>query len=480
MRSYIPLCVLFSVSAYAQAVGPAAAGAQAAAAQTPVAQPATAPRAPLQFSGSAPTGVATNAVIDLTLSDAVSRALKYNLALIEGGQDVRLTRAERLQALSQILPSINARPSVTEQQVNLAAFGFSGFPGIPSVVGPFKVVDARAFFTETIGFAGFRAWQSRQHAVRASELSLRDARDEVVLVVVQLYLQAVARSARIEAARAQVQTAQELFRTASDQRAAGVAPAIDVLRAQVELQSRQQQQIFYEGEFEKEKLALARAIGLPTGQTFRLAETVPYTPLPGAVDLNAAISDAYRQRADFQAAEASVRAAELALSSARAERYPSGAINADYGANGLHFDQLHGSFTVSAGVNIPIIQSGRIRAAIELASAQLEQRRAERDNLRGQIDADVRNAFIDLQSASRQVEVARSNVDLATQTVTQSRDRFAAGVTNNLEVVQAQEALATANDNYISALYAFNSAKAALARARGVSEEEITKAVTGK
>jgi outer membrane protein TolC len=432
------------------------------------------------LNGSVPTGAATGGLIDLTLTDAVNRAIKYNLGLIEGSQNIRISHAERLQALSQLLPRLNARPSIAEEQINLAAFGFSGIAGFPTVVGPFKLLDARAYFTQTLSWADYRGWRSAQQTERATELSFRDTRNEVTLIVIQLYLQAVAGSARIDAVRAQVQTANELFRTASDQRTAGVAPAIDVLRSQVELQSRQQQQIFYEGEFEKQKIALARAIGLPNGQAFRLTENVPYTPLPAAVDLNAALSEAYRRRADLQAAEATVHAAELALSSARAQRYPSGVFNADYGANGLHHDELHGSFTVSAGVNIPIYQGGRIRASIEQAGAALEQRRAERDNLRGQIDADVRNAFIDLQSASRQVEVARSNVDLATQALAQTRDRFAAGVTNNLEVVQAQESLAAANDNYISALYSFNLAKAGLARAQGVAEGDITKAVMGR
>ena len=332
--------------------------------------------------GSVPTGAATGGVIDLTLTDAVNRAIKYNLGLIEGSQNVRISHAERLLALSQLLPRLNARPSIAEEQINLAAFGFSGIAGFPTVVGPFKLLDARAYFAQTLSWADYRGWRSAQQTERATELSFRDTRSEVTLIVIQLYLQAVAGSARIDALRAQVQTANELFRTASDQRAAGVAPAIDVLRSQVELQSRQQQQIFYEGEFEKQKIALARAIGLPNGQSLRLTENPPYAPLPNAIDLNAALAQAYQHRADLQAAEATVHAAELfprpddPLSSARAQRYPSGVINADYGANGLHHDELHGSFTVSAGVNIPIYQGGRISASIEQAGAALEQRRA--------------------------------------------------------------------------------------------------------
>jgi outer membrane protein TolC len=454
-------------------------------------QSATSPRTPAppspavtsatsSITASVPSGTATGTTIDLTLHDAVERALQYNLALVEGGQNVRLTRSARLAALAQLLPSIEARPSVSEEQINLAALGFPGLPGVPAVVGPFKVFDFRGNANEALGFAGIRGWQAQNHAVRAAELTLRDARDEVVRIVIQLYLQAIAGSARIDAMRAQVQTATELFRTASDQRAAGVAPAIDVLRAQVELQGRQQQLIYYEGEFEKQKLALARAIGLPMAQQFRLAEDVPYNPLPAGFDLNAALGEALRNRADFQAAEAAVRSAELTKSASRAQWYPALVLHADYGANGLDVDRLHGSFTLSAGVSIPIFESGRIKAAVEEADAALEQRRARRDSLRADIEAQVRSAFIDVQSAARQVEVARSSVDLANQEQVQARDRFAAGVTNNLEVVQAQEAVAAANDNYINALLAFNSAKAALARARGITAEAIATAVTGK
>lgn len=423
------------------------------------------------ISGSVPTGDRVQS-LDLSLRDAITRALKYNLALVQGGESSAIARAERLRALSQILPTLNIRPSVTEQQVNLAAFGLR-VPGFPSVVGPFHVWDARGFGTEQFGLEGLRGYQSSRQSARAADLNLKDAKDQVVAIVVQLYLQAIAGSARIEAARAQVATAQTLFTQASDRKNAGTVPAIDVLRAQVEFQSEQQRLIFYEGEFEREKLALARAIGLPLGQVFRLADAVPYSPLPPDINLEHAIEFAYKTRSDFQAADALVRAAELSLSGARAGRLPSAAVNADYGANGLALDQLHGSFTVGAGVNIPVFQGGRIRANVEESSALLRQRRAEREDLRGRIDADVRNAFIDLRSASRQVEVARSNLELARQQVVQSQDRFAAGVTNNVEVVQAQDALATADENFIAALYAYNAAKASLARARGDAEESV-------
>ena len=302
---------------------------------------------------------------------------------------------------------------------------------------------------------------------------MRDARDQVVSVVVQLYLQSIASAARIDAARTQVETAQALYTQALDRKNAGVVPGIDVLRSQVELQSQQQRMIFYEGDFEKQKLTLSRAIGLPLGQEFRLSDTVPYAPMTAQGTLEDSLTIAYKTRADLQAADALVRSAELSVGAARATRYPSAVLNGDYGANGLGLDQLHGSFNMSAGVNLGLWEGGRRRAAIEENEAVLAQRRSARDNLRGQIDNDVRTAFVDLRSSSRQVEVARSNLDLARQEVEQARDRFAAGVVNNVEVVQAQEALALANENYIASLYAFNSAKAALSRSRGDAEESI-------
>lgn len=434
-----------------------------------LAQPSTGLRS--SSYGSIPTGEPVPN-LELSLRDALNRALKYNLAIVEGGENAALRRGERLQALSQLLPLVYIRPQISEQQINLAAFGLK-FPGAPSVVGPFHLWDLRGYASEQFGLSGWRSYQAGKQNVKAAELSLRDARDQVVSVVVQLYLQCIAASARIDAARIQVDTAQALYTQALDRKNAGVIPGIDVLRSQVELQSQQQRSIYYEGEFEKQKLTLARAIGLPLGQEFRLTDTVPYQPMTAQGTLEDSLTIAYKTRADLQATEALVRSAELLVGAAKATRYPSAVLNGDYGANGLALDQLHGSFNLSAGMNLGLFEGGRRRAAIEENEAVLAQRRSTRDNLRGQIDNDVRTAFVDLRSSSRQVEVAGSNLDLARQEVEQARDRFAAGVVNNVEVVQAQEALALANENYIASLYAFNSAKAALSRARGDAEESI-------
>ena len=423
--------------------------------------------------GSTPSGAATSDVLDLTLEDALARALKYNLALTEGGENVREQRAERLRALSQLLPQVNIRPSVSEQQVNLAAFGFSGFPGVPSVVGPFTVYDARASLSQSLNIRDLRNHRAAREDVKAAELLTLDAREQVTLVSTGLYLQAISGSVRLEAQNAQVATADTAYRQAADRRAAGTVPGIDVLRAQVQFQAEQQRLIYYEGEFEKRKLSLARAIGLPPGQQFRLADDMKYERQSSAPAIEATLQEAYRNRADYRAAEALVRAAKLAKSAARAGRYPSASLDANYGVIGPAVTNMHGTFAVTGALDIPIFQGGRVQADVESADAVLRMRQAELEDLRGRIDSDVRTAFIDIRASSRQVDVAVQNVDLAKQQLQQAQDRFAAGVTNNLEVVQAQQAVALANENYIAALYTFNVAKASLARARGDAEKSI-------
>jgi outer membrane protein TolC len=423
------------------------------------------------FDGSIPTGAATSDVLTLSRDDAISRGLKYNIGVVSSDQDVRSSRAARLQALSQLLPNVTSSISETRQQVNLAAFGFTSLPGIPQIIGPFNIFDARANLTQSV--LDFQAINNRRAAdetVKAAQLSFRDVQDSVVFAAVSLYLQAIAGAARIADAQSQVTTSQALNNLAIDQRKAGVIPAIDVLRAQVELQSQQQRLIYYQNEFEKQKLNLSRAIGLPLGQKFRLSDQVPYAPLQ-AMTLEQALDQAFKTRADYQSAQALVRGAERSREAARSQRLPSVDFNANYGDIGTSLDKSHGTFAVSGAVKIPIYQGGRVRADVEQADAQLQQRRAEVEDLRGRIDNEIRAAFLDLKSSEDQLHLAQSSIELAGQQLQQSQDRFAAGVTNNIEVVQAQESVVSNDDNYISSLYSYNLAKASLARALGLNAE---------
>jgi len=449
-------------------------GSQSSASGTVLLTPAP-PQSQSNFSGSVPTK-AVPGVLPLSLQDAIDRGLKQNLGVLLSSADVTSARGQRWKQLSDLLPHVNATPYIDVSQVNLKEFGFSfSAPGfnIPSVVGPFSYFDARANLSqELFDWKSIQNTHAATERLKSSEHTFKDARDLVVLAVGYNYLLAIADEARIETADAQVKTAQALYKQASDQVQAGTSPAIDALRDQVELQTRQQQLIQARNDFAIQKLTLARVIGLASGQEFELTDKSPYQPFEG-ITIEQAEKRAYDSRSDFQAAQADVRAAEYARKAATAGYYPSLTFNADYGVAGQHPDASHGVMDARGTLTIPIFQGGSVHADILQAQAQLDQSRERLENLRSQIDADVRIALLNLESSSQQVEVAKSNIDLAGQTLTQSRDRFAAGVTDTVEVVQAEEQVASANEQYISSLYNFNYAKISLARALGVAEEGV-------
>ena len=437
----------------------------------------------IQFQGSVPSGAATGTPIALTLRDAIDRGLKTNLGLLVSDSASEIARGQRLQSLSALLPSVNGQVSQTEEQINLKTFGFNfSFPGvqIPTIVGPFHYTDLRAYASwNAFDYTARKNYRSAQEAARAARLSAQDARDLVVQAVAASYLQIIADSSRSEAIRSQVQTAQALYDRAADQHNAGTSPAIDVLRSQVELKQQQQRLLAQDNQLAKDKLALGRVIGLPPGQDFNIAEAVPFSPLT-SITQDQAVRTALDQRSDYQGSQAQVRAAEDAVSAARGQRYPTGSITADYGDIGTTLASSHGTFTFVAAAKFNIFDSGRISADVIQAKAALKQRQDELADLGAQIDYQVRTAFLDIHTAADQVAVAESNLDLANQTLVQARDRFSAGVTDTIEVVQAQESVATANDSLIAALYGHNLAKVALARALGGAEQGIQRVMEVK
>jgi outer membrane protein TolC len=274
-----------------------------------------------------------------------------------------------------------------------------------------------------------------------------------------------------------VDTDQAVYQRTADQRTAGTAAGIDVLRSQVQLKSEQQLLIAARNQFEKDKLALGRIIGLLPAQVFELADSAPFSQITG-ISPEEGIHLALAQRPDYQSSKKLVEAAQRTLAAAREEWYPTVDLNGFYGDAGPKLNNSHGVFTITGALNFNIFNGGRIRGDIEKARAALKQRSDELADQGAQIDVQVRNAFLDLQSASDQVAVARDNLVLANQTLDQARDRFSAGVTDTIEVVQAQGSVALANDNLISALYAHNLAKVELARALGMTEQGVKKYIS--
>jgi len=415
-------------------------------------------------------------VLPVSLQDAINRGLKQNLGALLSNSDIKSARGQRWEQLSALLPHVTAAPYVADSQINLAELGFTfNSPGfsLPPSIGPFSYFDARIAVSQSLfDWKAINSDRAARQNLKAAEYTYKDARDLVVLAVGYTYLQAIADVARIETAEAQVKTAQALYDQAADQVTAGTSPSIDALRAKVELQTRQQQLIQAKNNFAIQKLTVARVIGLAPGQEFDLTDKSPYQPFDG-ITVEDALKHAYGTRSDYQAAQADEHAAEFARRAASAGYLPSLSFNADYGTAGAHPSSATQVFDVKGTLTIPIFQGGSVHGDVLQADARLEQSRERLDNLRAQIDADVRTALFNLQSSADQVAVARSNIELAEETLVQSRDRFTAGVTDTVEVVQSQEAVASAHEQYISSLYNYNFAKISLARALGLAEEGV-------
>jgi outer membrane protein TolC len=348
------------------------------------------------------------------------------------------------------------------------------------VVGPFNVFDARAALTET--FLDFNALNRvRQSAEneKTVRFTVQDARELVVLVVGNEYLLTIASAARLDTAKAQFNTAETIFRQTQDLKNAGVAAGIDVLRAQVQMQTQQQRVLAADQQYQQQRMVLARVIGLPVAQQYRLTDTVPYAPLP-ELNLKEELEHAYTQRPEYLAAESRTRVAELGVKAAKGEALPTASVNGDWGYLGQSFPTLENTYTLAAGVRIPIFQGGKVRADVAQAESDLHSAQLQLEDLHNRVEQEVRSALLDVKTSDQQVAVARQSINLSNEQLKQSQDRFQAGVSGTLEVVQAQEAVATSNEQYIQSLYVNNVAKLTLARALGVAEKQVKAFLGGK
>jgi outer membrane protein TolC len=406
----------------------------------------------------------------LSLRDAIERGLNFNLGATNFNRTVRQAQGQSEIARSALLPNVSGYLAESLQQANLAAEGLRihiPIPGFsfPTIVGPYNNIDLRGNVTQSV--VDLTAWdnfRASSDEVHAAQFSARDARDAVVLAVCGEYLQIIATSERVASAHAQLDTATALFQQTQQKRAVGVAPQIDVDRSEVEQLTQQQRVISLETELAKQKIALARSIGLPPNDAYDLTDEVPFAAAPSLSE-DDAIHQALDRRADIKAAEAQVRAAQHALSAAHDERLPSLSINGNYGAIGTNPAQASATFSAAATLSIPIWQGGRTEGDIKTAQAALTQRQSELEDLKGQVESDVRNAFLDLEAATSQVKLAQRNLQVNKETLDLTRQRFDAGVTDNVEVVQAQESLTSADLDSINSVFAHNLAKLSLARA---------------
>ncbi len=426
------------------------------------------------YLGGVPTGDPTDTALPISLREAIDRGLRANLGLLVAQEGVTAAHGTRWESLSGLLPDVSARVGEARRKVSLAEFGFTTFPGITSsTVGPFNVFDTRVNISQpVVDLSAIYSARAGSANLKAAEYEVKNARDLVVLVVANLYLETVSAAARVEVARAASATADALFGLASDLKNAGLAAGIDLLRAQVQQQTEKQRLIVAVNDLAKSKLQLGRAIGLPPGQDVTLTDAMPYAPLEG-LSLEHALQRAYGARSDYLAAQALLKAAEASRKSAQMSLLPTLSVAGELGRVGTEVSATDFIYGIAASVSVPVFAKGHQQARLARTDSELAERRAEVADMKAHVDLEVRSAVLDVQAAQQALDAARTNVDLANQQLVQSRDRFSAGVTGNIEVVQSQEAVARANDSYITALYAHNLAKASLARAVGIAEEAV-------
>jgi outer membrane protein TolC len=418
-------------------------------------------------------------VLPLSLDDAIQRGLRYNLGLILTSQNVQSARGARLEELQSLLPTVTGSITEADQETDLQAEGLR-IPGFPTIIGPYGYTDIRGTLKwSLLDLSALQNYLAQRHNFQAANLSAQDSRDLVVLTVGNAYLTVIADAAFVQATQAQVDTSKVSLNQATGNHQAGTAPLLDELRARVDYQTQQQALIAARNSWEKDKIALARAIGLSLEQHFQLTDSEPYRPFD-RLDADTAVREALQNRADLKALEQRVAAAQNARKAATDERLPTISFSGDYGDIGINPAHSHGTGDAVGSLDVPLFEEGKLRGDARQAQSQLDQERARLSDMRGQISADVRDSILDIQAAEKLVAVARSNADLAKEALSEAQQRYKAGVSDNLAVSQAQQAVAQADQQYVDSLYRHNIAKLSLARALGVAQQRYRDYLGGK
>jgi outer membrane protein TolC len=431
------------------------------------------------YQGSVVQGRATERVLPLSLQDAIQRGLRYNLGLLLTTQNTQSARGSRLEELQALLPTVSATVKEAVMETDLQAQGLR-IPGFPVIIGPYGYTDIRGSLNwSLLNLSSLQNYLAQKHNFQAATLSAQDARDLVVLTVGNAYLTVISDAALVQSTQAQVDTSKVSLDQAVANHQAGTAPLLDELRARVDYQTQQQSLIAAQNTYAKDKIALARAIGLPLEQEYALTNQEPYAPFDH-LDVDAAVQQALATRSDLKAMQQSVAAAENARKAATDERLPTISFSGDYGDIGINPSHSHGTGDATGSLDVPLFEEGKLRGDAKMAQAQLDEERAKLSDLRGQIAADVRDSILDIQAAEQLVDVAQSNVNLAKEALSEAQQRYKAGVSDNLAVSQAQQAMAQADQQYVAALYRHNVAKLSLARAIGVAATNYKDYIGGK
>ncbi len=423
------------------------------------------------FTGSTTAG-ATAFSGKLTLAEAVQRALAHNMGVAGLANAVRQAQGQERIARSALLPNLSGSIRDNYFTQDLQALGFR-LPGIPAVIGPINYFDFRVTMTQSLAdLTSTNNHRAALETIKATEQAIKDARETIVLATGGAYLQVIAAKARVQSAKAQFETAKALYEQTKQRREGGLVAQIDVNRSLVQQKTQSQRIATLENDLARQKINLARIVGLPVNDNFDILDSFDDSPAP-QLAVEEAVKQALVSREDLKAAETQIRAAERSKAAAKVERLPSLGISADLGAIGPRASQIEHTYTVVGSIKIPIWAGGKAAGDIEQAEAVLSQRRAELDDTRGRIESEVRNAYLDLQAASSQLELAKQNQELARETLRLTKTKFDAGISESLEVTQAEEAVASSDLDRITSLFAYNLAKLSLARGLGQAEAKL-------
>ncbi len=418
----------------------------------------------------APTGV-----LRLTLNQAVSLALKQNpteqIAIITAAESVQ----DKNVARAALLPQANLNVTDTVERLNLTAFIGRSFPGFSQHAGPFQIFSAGPGFSAPVfDLTLFRRYQAARETMNASKFDSLSTREQVILLVVSQYIGTLRNVANVQASESRVELAQALYDQAADLQKEGVGTGIDTLRANVELQNEKQTLLQAEDDRDTSLFGLSRLLNLDPRQAIELADSLSFfdTPQP---EVQASLDEALAQRQEWKSLQEQLKAAGLQKKASQESRLPTVNFNGDWAYEGASSTTGIPTYTYQAGVTVPLFTGGRIHAEVVKDDLEIKKLEQQEDDLRNSIALDVKTALINLDSARSQVQVANLGVQLSKEEVDQARDRFKAGVANNIEVIQAQDSLARANDNQIAALYRFNQARADYARSTGQMEKVYSK-----
>lgn len=445
------------------------------------------------YYGSIMAKAATPEVMLLSIDDAIQLGIQFNLALVQARSSQKAAAAQTLQQLQPLLPSITAQGSLAASQINLEAEGFNNralrefsavFPDLAtsgfSPIVKFNTALAQVNYSQTLfSLSNIDRYREARALATVAYFNVQSSRGLVVLGVGRAYLEALAARARVDNASALLRADQLLLDQTVEEHKAGTVANLDELRARVQFQAQQQVVIATQNDFQKSKIALQREIGLPPEQQIQLTDAAPFSDLAD-MEIAEARQVAYKNRQDYQGIQARIRAAELDVRASKWERLPALSFTGNYGVTGIVGGLYHGTFAAIGTLNVPLFEEAKFRGDREAASSNLLSLMDQFSNLKQQIDQQLRDSLLDIQSTRKLVQVARSNVDLAQQELQQSTERFTAGVDDNLPVVQAEATLASAQANLVATTTQFNEAKLGLARNLGIVDTQYTRFLRGQ